>query len=172
MNGEWVKFLKEKLFPRFLIALLLTLLAIFLNSSPLLNFVTSLIPQLNYFLTIIFSVFFVIAISCLLASISPLFKKVLVSPLEKFQKASTIKSVVLAIFEDLLSGLSYLLGFLAGALADPKARSYSVVGIILVLAIFFVVFLFSSSLLGPKTLCVFFRKLDEKVIHTGENSAS
>jgi hypothetical protein len=148
MNCEQVNFLwKEKVFPRFLIALLLTLLAIFLNFSPSLNFVTSLIPQpLNYVLATIVFVLLVIAISSLLALISPLFKKVLVSFLEKFQKVSIIKAVALAIFEDLLSILSYLLGFLIGTLAVPSVRMLSVFGIILVLAIFIFIRLSVCSL--------------------------
>jgi len=142
MNGEQINLLwKEKVFPRFLIALLLTLLAIFLNFSPPLNFVTSLIPQpLNYVLATIVFILLAIAISCFLALISPLFKKFLVSLLEKFQKASTIRAVALAIYEDLLSIFSYLLGFLVGALALPNVglnvRLLSVFGIIFVLVIF------------------------------------
>ncbi len=159
---------KEKVFPRFLIALLLTLLAVFLNFSPLLNFVTSLIPQpLNYVLATIFLILLVIAVSCFLTLISPLFKKVLVLGLEKFQKASTVKIFALAIFEDLLSILSYLLGFLVGILAAPNVgldvRLLSVLGIISVLVIFLFISLSAYCLENL---------MEKKVIHTGESNAS
>jgi hypothetical protein len=152
MNSEQINLLwKEKVFPRFLIALVLTLLAIFLNFSPLLNFVTSLIPQpLNYVLATTVFISLVIAISSFPALISPLFKKVLVSIIGKFQKASIIKAVVLAIFEDLLSVLSYLLGFLVGALALPNVslnvRLLLVFGIIFVLTIFLLIRLYAYFL--------------------------
>jgi hypothetical protein len=148
MNGEQINLLwKEKVFPRFLIALLLTLLAIFLNFSPPLNFVTSLIPQpLNYVLATIVFILLAIAISSFLALISPLFKKALVSLIEKFREASIVKAAFLAIFEDLLSILSYLLGFLVGTLVIPNVRLLSVVSIIFVLAIFLLIRLSAYSL--------------------------